>query len=565
MQPRPPLRQSLRTIFLILQKQIFPWWISEEKKIAWLGMISLVILSLASVYIAVLFNNWSRDFYNTLEQKNLDGFLHQVLIFIPLVAILLFDFCTRAYLTAWLSFRWRRWATVALQKKWLSNYNFYKIPLRGKEMDNPDQRISQDVREVCYATISIFLSFFREGVNFITFAIILWNLSKVFDFKMMGHSLHIPGLLVWTSILYSLIGTLVIFKVGGPIIDLDRIQEKREANFRYSLMRIFERREEIATFRGEAVEQEVLQGTFLELTKNYYQILKRQIYINLFQNFYRNASMFVPLFLVGPLYFKSIITMGVLMQTQGMFAEVNASLSSVMTEFQGIAGALASLKRLIAFDALMQAEEKPIRNLNSSTQQLHIPSFIIRTPTAQKIWTSPEIFLTPGDRKILMAPSGTGKTSFLRVISGIYPYVDGGLVTLDHDAMIIPQRPYMPVGTLRQCLLYPSLEELLEQQAKEEETLIALMKQTYLEHLIPSLDEADDYQNRLSLGEQQRINFLRVLLHEPRWLFMDEPFSQLNKEYSKVLLQLLTSTLQNSGIFIVSHQEIPGFEKVYLC
>jgi putative ATP-binding cassette transporter len=160
MKPHTPLRQSLRTIFLILQKQIFPWWISEEKKIAWLGMISLVILSLASVYIAVLFNNWSRDFYNTLEQKNLDGFLHQVLIFIPLVAILLFDFCTRSYLTAWLSFRWRRWATVTLQKKWLSNYNFYKIPLRGKEMDNPDQRISQDVREVCYATISIFLSFY---------------------------------------------------------------------------------------------------------------------------------------------------------------------------------------------------------------------------------------------------------------------------------------------------------------------------------------------------------------------------------------------------------------------
>ncbi len=557
-------RQSLRAVLLVLKEQVFPWWISEEKTLAWLGMITLIILSLLSVYVAVIFNNWSRDFYNTIEQKNLDAFLHQVVIFIPLFLLLLFDFCSRSYLTAWLSFRWRRWSTVQLQKTWLSNKNFYKIPLLGKEMDNPDQRISQDVRDVCYGTIAILLSFFREGVNFITFSIILWNLSRAFDFKIASLTLHIPGLLVWMAILYSLIGTVFIFKIGGPIIDLDRIQEKREANFRYGLMRIFERREEIATLGGEAVEEEFLQGTFLELTKNYYQILKRQIYINLFQNFYRNASMFVPLFLVGPLYFKNIITMGVLMQAQGMFGEVNTSLSSLMTEFNTIAGVLASFKRLIAFHALMKTSHHPVGDLMASNSELHISSLTIRTPSNQKIWISPEVLLKPGDRKILMAPSGTGKTSFLRVISGIYPYVDGGLITLTQEAMIIPQRPYMPVGTLRQCLLYPTPESNLATQDITEEILLCLMKNTFLEHLIPLLHQRDDYQNRLSLGEQQRINFLRVLLQKPRWIFMDEPFSQLNKEYTQSLLDLLTNTLSSSGIFIVSHQEIVGFEKIPL-
>ena len=562
MAQRTPFLQSLRSILLILKQQIFPWWISEEKKVAWCGIITLLLLSLGSVYIAVIFNSWSRNFYNTIEQKNLEAFLHQTLIFFVIMIFLLADFCTRSYLTAWLSFRWRRWSTLQLQTKWLSNKNFYTIPLQGKEMDNPDQRIAQDVREVCYATIAISLSFFREGVNFITFSIILWNVSRAFDFKIASLTLHIPGLLVWTAIAYSLIGTIVIFKIGRPIIDLDRIQEKREANFRYGLMRIFERREEIATLRGEAVEQEFLQGTFLELTKNYYHILKRQIYINLFQNFYRNASMFVPLFLVGPLYFKNIITMGVLMQAQGMFDQVNASLSLIMTEFNAITGALASLKRLIAFHAMMQEDDQPITYLTASNNQLHIAPLTIRTPTHELICISPEVVLKSGDRKVLMAPSGTGKTSFLRVISGIYPYVDGGLMTLDQEAMIIPQRPYMPVGTLRQCLLYPLPESHFAHKAIGQETLVTLMKKTYLEHLIPLLDTDDDYQNRLSLGEQQRINFLRVLVQEPRWVFMDEPCSQLNKEYAQHLLLLLTSRLDTSGIFIISHQEMLGFEAI---
>ncbi len=547
---------QLRTINSILGDYIFPWWRSNEKKIAWGGMAALIVMSLLSVYIAVIFNDWSRDFYNTIEKKDLNGFLHEVLIFIPILAILLFDFCSRSYLTSWLSFRWRRWSTDRLQEKWLSHKNFYKMPLQTKEMDNPDQRISQDVTQVCYTTIDVFLSFFRDGVNFITFAIILWNLSRAFVFKIGSHDLTFPGLLVWASVAYSLIGTIVTFKVGGPIIELDRVQEKREANFRYRLMRVFERREEIATLGGEQVENEGLQETFGALTKNYYKVLKRQIYINLFENFYLNASMFVPLFLVGPLYFKSVITMGVLMQSQGMFREVNGSLSAIALQFQTIASGIASLQRLMAFNALMEKEGYTASYLPLEKGSLHIPSLTIRTPQNKKIWVSPEIILKKGDRKILMAPSGTGKTSFLRVISGIYPYVDGGGIAINENAMIVPQRPYMPIGTLRQCICYPSVESM------DSEKVIFFMKQTQLEHLIPLLDEVHDYQNRLSLGEQQRINFIRILLHQPKWLFMDEPIAQLHKDASESIFDLVTKSLSQSGIFIVSHQKIAGFEEV---
>lgn len=549
---------QLKKFYSILKQYIFPWWLSEEKKMAWSGLLGLLLLSLVSVYIAVIFNEWTRNFYNAIEKKDLTNFLHQILIFIPLVGILLFDFCCRSYLTAWFSFRWRHWSTEKLQEQWLAHKNFYKIPLRSKEIDNPDQRISQDVSQVCYTTIEIFISFFREGINFVTFAIILWSLSRDFVFNIAGHQLHFPGLLVWASVAYALVGTVMTFKIGGPIIDLDRVQEKREANFRYRLMRIFERREEIATLGGECVEHQGLLASFAELTKNYYEVLKRKIYINLFENFYRNAGMFVPLFLVGALYFKSLITMGVLMQSQGMFAQVNGSLSSIIGSFQSIASSVASLQRLMHFNSMMEKKEDETNFLATTEEQLHIPSLTIQTPQQEKIWISPEVILKKGDCKILMAPSGTGKTSFLRAIAGIYPYVEEGALAMKENFMIVPQRPYMPLGTLRQCLYYPS------STWSNDDELVQLMKEVGLGHLIKLLDQVYDYQNRLSLGEQQRINFVRALLHQPTWLFMDEPIAHLPKKCADSLLVLLTKNLPQSGIFIVSHQELDGFEEVDL-
>lgn len=161
------MQSQFKNIHVILKNYIFPWWLSKEKKIAWSGLIALLVLSLISVYIAVIFNNWTRDFYNAIEKKDLTKFLHQIFIFIPLVGILLFDFSCRAYLTVWLSFRWRRWSTEKLQEQWLSHKNFYKIPLQSKDIDNPDQRISQDVNQVCSSTIEILISFFRDGITFI--------------------------------------------------------------------------------------------------------------------------------------------------------------------------------------------------------------------------------------------------------------------------------------------------------------------------------------------------------------------------------------------------------------
>jgi putative ATP-binding cassette transporter len=533
---------------------IKPWFVGEEKKFAIGCFIALIILSLFSVYIGVVINEWSRDFFNSLSNKDLASFKKLVLKFIPIIILLIIDFCTRQYLTMWYSFRWRKWKTEKLQAKWMDNKCYYKIPLQNdKILDNPDQRIANDVSSVTYGVIGLFQSFFRDGINFITFAIILWGLSNGIPLDIFGISIAIPGFLVWVAILYSLVGVIITFKVGRPIIALDRIQEQYEANFRYGLMRINERREEVAILSGENVEKNRLKNLFIDITTNYYQILKRAIYINMFQNFYLNIQFFVPLFIVGPAYFGGAITIGVLMQIRGMFSEVSGSLMSIVTSYQTIASLIASMQRIIHFESKIEIVKNAKKDMNYK-DYIELKNLTIKTPEGEKIWSVPNIHIKEGEHRVLMAQSGTGKTSLLRVMAGLSNSYNGEVI-IPEEMMFFPQRAYMPIGTLRAALSYPSFEQA-------DEVLIPLMKKAYLEHLIPMLDKLEDYQNILSAGEQQRVNMVRVLFHKPKWLMMDEPFSNLNEDYIDGLCKLLKTELKDSGILIITHAKLPYFTEV---
>jgi putative ATP-binding cassette transporter len=533
---------------------IKPWFVGEEKKFAILGFVALVILSFVSVYIAVISNEWMRDFFNSISEKNLANFQKLMIVYIPLLVVLLTDFCTRQYIAAWYGFRWRKWKTEKLQAKWTDNKCYYKIPLQNnKIVDNPDQRITNDVAQVTYGVVGLFQTFFNDGINFITFAVILWGLSADVPLELFGISIAIPGFLVWVAMIYSLVGIIITLKIGKPIIKLDRIQEQYEANFRYGLMRINERREEVASLSGENIEKNRLKNLFVDVTTNYYQILKRKIYINLFQNFYLNIQMFVPLFIVCPAYFGGAITMGVMMQIRSIFMEISGSLMAIVTSYINIASLIASMQRIVHFENNIATVENE-KNLLEYKNYIDIKNVILNTQEGQKIWAVPHIQIKAGEHRLLMAQSGTGKTSLLRAMAGLSNSYSG-VIILPENMMFLPQRSYMPIGTLRTALSYPSFD-------KADDELIPLMKKAYLEHLIPMLDEVEDYQNTLSAGEQQRVNFVRVMLHKPKWLMMDEPFSNLNEDYVEGLCKLLKTELKDSGILIITHAKLPGFTEV---
>ncbi|MCE2716592.1 MAG: ABC transporter ATP-binding protein/permease [Pseudomonadota bacterium] len=533
---------------------IKPWWRSEEKKLAWVGVLFLVILSILSVYIGVILNDWSRDFFNALEQKNLPEFFRLIRVFFILVAIFLFEACTRAYFVMWYGFRWRRWLTEKLSNQWFEENAYYKIHFLSGDTDNPDQRIAHDINQYTNLTVTLFMNFFREGINFVTFAIILWNLSDIIYFKIFNYSLPVYGSLVWAALLYALFGIIVVLKVGRPLIGFDIISEKLEANFRYHLVRIRERREEIVKLQGELFEKNRLKEGFSAITANFYKVLQQTIYINIFQNFHLNGQLFIPLMIVGSRYFSGAITLGILMQIRGVFAEVVGSLNLFMQSYIQIAGWLASIKRIHTFeDSLTQVKSTYVNKPQAGTN-IQIKDLTILSPNQSIILKLANFTLNRGDRVLLKGASGLGKTSLVRVLAGIYPYFRGRITAPSaNELFILPQRPYMPLGSLRQVLSYPS--EFFDDQSLKES-----MKACQLDHLIDSLEEIDDWQNRLSLGEQQRVNFVRVLLHKPEWLIMDEPISNLDHKTAIHLMGILQESLPAVAMLIISHQHEDDFK-----
>ncbi len=521
---------------------ILNWWTSNQKKKAFFVIACLLLIGIVEVCANVGFGKWQKSFYDALEKKDSDAFFHQIFMFLPISALVLTSFVGANFLKSWASFEWRKWMTADLIQKWFDTKSYYKIPLHFKTIDNPDQRITQDIHDTTQKTIDLFTIFFKDGLNFITFSITLWILSQSLSFM-------IPGFLLWMAVLYALLAIIITFKIGRPLIVLDQNQESSEANFRYKLMRIMERREEIAKMQGENYEQSVLKESFFQIQKNYFKILTQKFYLNTTEILHGQGNMFVPLLIVVPLYFKNLITLGALMQIRFMFYEVYRSLSSCAYEYQKIASLRASLKRLIDFVQKMDEVSKipsPLRKKNV----LHIENLEIFSPKNDLIWSVSDFTLNPCEKKVLCAPSGTGKTSFLRVISGIYSFYKGDLMLpLIHQIMIIPQRPYMPLGTLKHILTYPNLSGDVK----------GAMKLCGIEHLISFLDLDQDYQQILSYGEQQRIQFARALLQKPDYLIMDEPVSGLDSLAAKTLLSTLRTNLESSAILILSHEEIEKF------
>ncbi len=544
---------SSKTLSSVGIKEIWglikPWWKSDEKKLAWMGVIFLITLSLFSVYIGVILNEWSRDFFNALEQKNLTEFFHLVRIFFIIVAVFLLEVCTRHYFMMWYGFRWRRWLTRKISSQWFDSSAYYKIHLLSENTDNPDQRIANDIAQYTSQSVSLFMNFFREGVNFVTFSVILWGLSDIIYLKIFGCSLPIYGSLVWAALLYAFLGMIIVLKVGRPLIGLDIISEKVEANFRYRLMRIRERREEIVKLQGEMFEQHRLNESFLDIANNFYKILRQTIYINLFQNFHINGQMFIPLMIVGGRYFSGAITLGILMQIRGIFAEVVGSLNLFMQSYIEIAGWLASIKRICSFEDSLNQVKTTHYNIPLKGDSIKVKDLTIQTPDQCTILKLSNFSLNKGERTLLKGASGLGKTSLIRVLSGIYPYFIGKVVTpgMGH-LFIVPQRAYMPLGTLRQALSYP--REVFDNAFIEK-----AMKMCQLNHLVNALDELDDWQNRLSLGEQQRVNFVRILLHKPQWIIMDEPTSNLDRKTAIHLMDILVKSLPTASILVISHQQ----------
>ncbi|WP_332696978.1 ABC transporter ATP-binding protein/permease [Bosea sp. (in: a-proteobacteria)] len=519
-------------------------------------VVFLIVLNQAQVGISLRINFFYRDFYNALQEKNAPVFWDQLInVFGVWAAISVISVLIETVANSVLLIRWREWMAAEYNRRWLQNGNHYRISLAGTA-DNPDQRISEDTRSFLNQTYAFSLTLITQVSTLVSFSIILWSIPVAITVP--GTDIVIPGFIFWATLIYAAIATWITHLIGKPLIALEFEQERREANFRFSLARLREYSEQIALMRGETAERRHLGETFGGIVTNFYNLLWRRLKLTTFTLSYNQANVVIPFLLLAPYYFAGAIAFGVLTQVSSAFGRVETAMSFFINSYQSIASYLASINRLTTFEtAIAQAEAQAAGTSGANIEideqagpDARIKDLTLNLPNGSPIVTVPELTLSAGRSTLVVGPSGSGKSTLFRALSGIWPFGKGHVSTpADTRMLLLPQRPYLPQGTLRAAIAYPS-----EPDAFADADIRAAMDKVNLGHLAERLDDVDLWGQRLSGGEQQRLAVARALLAKPDWLFLDEATASLDEKLEGEIYAVIRRELPQTSVVSIGHR-----------
>jgi len=531
-----------------------PYFRSEEKWRARTMLIGIVALNLAYVYALVLFNQWYGRFYDALQNKDAGIFWREVGVFGWLAFANIAIQVLKFYVTQLLQLRWRAWITRSYLSRWMADRTFYHLELaryaqdEGRTPDNPDQRIQEDMQMFTDATMTLSMGLLNAVVTLVSFVGILWGLSGIVDFTIGGTTYQMAGAMVWLAVVYCVVGTVITHYIGRPLIGLNFRQQRFEADFRHHLVRVREYSEAIALDHGEKVERGQLDLRFGAVLRNYLKLIKQQKNLVTFTAFFGQAAVIFPFIVAAPRFFSGAIQLGQLMQISSAFGKVQDSLSWFVDNYDRVAVWRATTDRLTSFDDAMRAHAARAQQLDrdGAAPALQTGDLAVALPNGTPLLSGAALAVKPGDSVLLQGPSGSGKSTLFRTFAGIWPFARGH-VNVPDGAVFMPQRPYVPDGTLRNALAYPQPAENYSDAELRQALVDAL-----LPDLVDRLDDSDVWSQKLSGGEQQRLSIARVLLKKPSWLFADEITSALDAEAEGVLYKRLSDRVKAAGGAMVS-------------
>jgi vitamin B12/bleomycin/antimicrobial peptide transport system ATP-binding/permease protein len=528
-----------------------PYWVSRERAKALTLLGAVVGLALTLVWLEVQFNFWNNDFYNTLQNKDQAEFFRQLGKFGLLALTYIITAVYRLYFLQMLTIEWRTWLTEHFLENWMKDQAYYRMQLLDRGTDNPDQRIAEDLRLFVDLTLSLSLGLLSAVVTLVTFLGILWTLSGALEIA----GVNIPGYMVWVALVYAVVGTFLTHVIGRKLIGLDFNQQRYEADFRFSLVRLRENSEGVALYRGEREELGRFHERFGAVIGNWWALMRKQKQLGWFTSFYAQMAIIFPYVVVSPRYFSGAMQLGGIFQTASAFSNVQGSLSWFINAYTGYAQWKATVDRLIGFQASLdrvraEAEQLDGERVEAPGETIALQDVRIVLPQGAPLLNETSVEIKPGEDVLVTGPSGAGKSTFFRALAGIWPYWKGR-IKLPQAArlLFLPQKPYLPLGTLKHAVSYP------DDAAKHpDEEVKNALRAVGLAHLAGDLARNENWAQVLSGGEQQRIAFARALLNRPDWLFLDEATASLPEEDQDSLYRLLKERLKETTLVSIGHR-----------
>lgn len=576
----PPSQPStLRTAWALTR----PYFASRRAWKSWLLVAAVVVFHIGGVSCEVLMSEWNKRFFNAAQERNLAEFTRELTVFPLVLAGTIASASLGAFFGQLLRLKWRAWLTRQCLGLWMKDHAFFRIKWATMPVDNPDQRISDGVTAFVDGTVSLATELLSSILTLGSFATILWRLSGDGALHVPSIGLvHIPGLLVWGALLYAGIGTGFIHRVGKPLVPLHFQHERREGDFRYALVNVRENAESVAIVGGEPAERAGLERRFHALLENAWNIIKRRLGLQAATSTYTNAGQIIPWLLAGQRYFAGALKFGEVTQAVGSFGHVRHALSVIVNNYGALASWRATVNRLAGFAiaaretrtlAIEAASDLPppsqegvrltqvagmsmmppampgtsIVRVEGSTS-LRVTDVATCSPKGLVIGAPTSFEVAAGERVLLTGPAGLGKTTLLRVLSGIWPFGSGRVEVPKVRALFFSERTYFPLGSLRDAVCYPS-----SASAVAAEQVRKALGQVGLSRLVSALDEVADWSHDLCLGEQQRIAFARALLLRPGMLVLDEATSALDEPTEAEMYGLIARELPEAVVLSAGH------------